>query len=95
MEHLLESLDIGSGLTRKQTIKRKFRNLSKNTQLNNLFHKRVALDRQLKALLKDLRISSLKDFSIYHILFSWTIFHFQRVVQCKLCCIFSELETVK
>ena len=63
MEHLLESLDIGSGLTRKQTIKRKFRNLSKNAKLNNLLHKRVALDRQLKALLKDLRISSPKDFT--------------------------------
>ena len=58
MEHLLESLDIGSGLTRKQTIKRKFRNLSKNAKLNDLLHKRVALDRQLKALIKDLRISS-------------------------------------
>ena len=64
MEHLLESLDIGSGLTRKQTIKRKFRNLSKNAKLNNLLHKRVALDRQLKALLKDLRISSQKNFHI-------------------------------
>ena len=58
MEHLLESLDIGTGLTRKQTIKRKFRNLSQNAKLNNLLQKRVVLDRQLKALQKDLRISS-------------------------------------
>ena len=58
MEHLLESLDIGTGLTRKQTIKRKFRHLSQNAKLNNLLQKRVVLDRQLKALQKDLRISS-------------------------------------
>ena len=72
MEHLLESLDIGSGLTRKQTIKRKFRNLSKNAKLNNLLHKRVALDRQLKALLKDLRISSPKNFTSVTNLRSYT-----------------------
>lgn len=51
---LVDYVDITSGLTRKQTMKRRAEELAPDPVLNELLHRQLQNERQLKALLDDL-----------------------------------------
>jgi len=51
---LIDDLDIGSGLTRKQTMKRRMEQLSRDPVHNELLHQKIKYERQLKAMMNDL-----------------------------------------
>ena len=51
---LVDYVDITSGLTRKQTMKRRAEELASDPVLNEILHRQVQNERQLKAMLDDL-----------------------------------------
>jgi len=53
---LVDVVDITSGLTRKQTMKRRAEKLSSDPKLNELLHKKLQLERELRSMNTDLEI---------------------------------------
>jgi len=53
---LVDVVDITSGLTRKQTMKRRAEKLSSDPKLNEVLHKKLQLERELRSMNTDLEI---------------------------------------
>lgn len=52
--YLIDDIDIGSGLTRRQTMKRRIEQLAIDPAHNELLHQKLKYERQLKAMFQDL-----------------------------------------